>query len=145
MTFTEPYVLNTLPDIPTISGSLISYRDYRDRLTTILVSRFLLNLQYAEHKAHDHSFVASRHAEAGGDEVSHARSLVFERFVGSLGSAISFDPENSNPDSGELRDSDADHEDGTGAFSEDKACGSSMGGIEMGRMGFDGEVAAEAV
>ena len=65
------------------------------RLTAILVSRFLLNLQHAEHKAQDMSFDASGAggpdlAFGGGEAEQGARSLVFERFVGSLGSSISF-------------------------------------------------------
>ncbi|KAI0806690.1 hypothetical protein C8Q74DRAFT_1442691 [Fomes fomentarius] len=54
-------------------------------LTTILVSRFLLNLQAANAKAVDHTSSSGRLSQPGAPGTE---SLVFERVIGSLGSGL---------------------------------------------------------
>ena len=53
------------------------------RLTAILVSRFLLNLQRANRQAVDHASESMLQASGG-----QADSLVFNRVIGSLGSTF---------------------------------------------------------
>ncbi|KAM5541444.1 hypothetical protein V8D89_004998 [Ganoderma adspersum] len=63
---------------------------FTEPITTILVSRFLLDLQYANHKS-----VGIACSESSAHHDSHSRadgsgsvSLTFERFVGSMGTSI---------------------------------------------------------
>lgn len=57
-------------------------------ITAILVSRFLLDLQYANHKSVGMACSeSSTHHDSRGDG-SGSVSLTFERFVGSMGTSI---------------------------------------------------------
>ena len=59
------------------------------RITAILVSRFLLDLQYANHKSVGIACSeSSTHHDSGRGEGSGSVSLTFERFVGSMGTSI---------------------------------------------------------
>ncbi|KAI0730530.1 hypothetical protein C8Q76DRAFT_782247 [Earliella scabrosa] len=72
--------------IPNSNASYVSI--FTAPLTCILVNRFLLNLQAAERSTYKRTSTISLDAVARGSAPSESESVLFQRIVGSIGSAI---------------------------------------------------------